>query len=284
MAKVLNPMQGVRIWENEKNHFTVFELHYTADEDKRSAEWKNAAKSGLPRRKFAQEYDLEWLTFEGTPVYGDWNKKIHAAPYLLEPQVGLPLLIGWDFGLSAAALVGQYSNGTLNILKEFTSLNMGAERFSTHVIRELRQLFPQWSDRRRDWLCYIDPSGMFRKDTDEGTCAKILDAKGFQCIPGPVAWEARRGAVEGFLCQMHRGIPGFQVNTNECPVLTRGFDGGYRYPEKATEIEQSVLSPLKNKYSHIHDALQYLAWGVNAQNQNYRRVSVPRPAFGFIKP
>jgi hypothetical protein len=284
MPEVKRPMQGVRIWENDKNHFTVFELHYSADEEKRSVEWKDAAKSGMPRRKFQQEYELEWVTYQGMPVYGDWNKKIHASAFTLEPQLGLPLLIGWDFGLCAAALVGQYVEGTLNILKEFTSVNMGCERFSTYVVHELKQIFPQWNDRRRDWLCFIDPSGNFRKDTNEDSCASILNSKGFLPIPGPVNWEPRRGAVDSFLCRMYRGNPGFQVNINECPVLTKGFDGGYRYPEKAAEIEQTSQSPIKNIYSHIHDALQYLAWGVNANCQNYRSVRVPRPAFGFIKP
>lgn len=283
MSDILTPMQGVRIWDNPKNKFTVFELHFSADEEKRSAEWLDGAKSGMPRRKWEQEYELKWETFEGLPVYGDYNKKIHSAPYLLEPHMGLPLLIGFDFGLCAAAIIGQYVDTTLNILCEFTSQNMGAERFSTHVIHQLRQRFPAWADRRRDWLCFIDPSGMFRKDTDEGTCAKILDDKGFNPMPGPVAWEARRGAVESFLCRMHKGVPGLQINTLECPVLCRGFEGGYRYPEKATEVEANVLSPIKNMYSHIHDALQYLAWGVNAQNETMRRFRVPKPGYGFIK-
>lgn len=284
MTDVLKPMQGVKIWDNAKNKFTIFELHYSADEDKRSEGWKEAARSGMPRRKFQQEYELQWQSYNGLPVYGDWNKEIHGASFKLEPQIGLPMLIGWDFGLCAAAIIGQYCDGTLNIIQEFTSMNMGAERFSTYVVHEMRQRWPQWADRRRDWLCWVDPSGMFRKDTDEGTCAKILDNKGFNPMPGPVAWEARRGAVDSFLSRMSKGIPSFQVNLPDCPVLGKGFDGGYRYPQKATEIEQAVLSPIKNIYSHIHDALQYLAWGVNTLSENTRRVRVPRQAYGFIKP
>lgn len=282
-VEVLKPMQGIRIWKNPKNRFTVFEIHYSADEDKTSAEWKAAAKSGMPRRQWEQEYEIKWHSYEGLPVYGDWNKTLHESPFVMEAHVGLPLLIGWDFGLCAAAIVGQLQGSKLCILKEFTSMNMGAERFSTYVVHQLRQLYPQWADRKRDWLCWIDPSGQFRKDTDEGTCARVLDNKGFSPMPGPVAWEARRGAVEAFLCRMTKEGPSFQVNTMQCPVLSKGFEGGYRYPKKATELEQTILSPLKNMYSHVHDALQYLCWGVATKQHAMRRSQVPKPSYGFQK-
>lgn len=285
MAEILNPMQGIRIWKNPSNKFTVFELHYSADEQKRSESWKSAAKSGMSRRKFLQEYELEWLTYTGIPVYGDWNKGFHGSQFIIEPQVGLPLCIGWDFGLCAAALIGQLQGSQLCILKEFTSVNMGAKRFSSHVVSQIRLLFPQWSDLRRDWLSFGDPSGAFRKDTDEGTCFQVLDAHGFQTIPGPVAFEARRQAVENYLVKVIKGEPCFKVNINECPMFVKGFDGGYRYSDTALEFEKNTLVPIKNIYSHIHDAGQYLCSGILQAARSYAAgaVSVPRPTYGFQK-
>lgn len=282
---VLIPMQGVRIWENQKNRFTVFELHYSADEAKRSDEWRDRAKSGMSRRTFQQEYELSWISYSGIPVYGDWKKDFHGSPYKIEPQVGLPLCIGWDFGLCAAALIGQLQGDQLCILKEFTSVNMGAKRFSLHVVQQIRQLFPQWADLRRDWLSFGDPSGAFRKDTDEGTCFQVLDAHGFQTQAGPVAFEGRRQSVENFLVKVVKGEPCLKVNLNECPMFAKGFDGGYRYSDTAAEFEKNTLVPLKNIYSHIHDAGQYLCSGILEASASYRRgmIRVPNPSYGFQK-
>lgn len=283
MAKIHRPIKGIRIWENEKNRFTVFEAHYSADPDKQSAAWKEAAKSGMPRRKWDQEYEINWATFEGLPVYGDFNAQIHLSESPIKPHLGLPLLIGFDFGLSAACIVGQLQEDQLVALKEFTSVNMGARRFLAHVAPLLRQAFPRWGSFKRDYLCFGDPSGAFRKDTDEGTCFQELDRVGFSPEPGPVAFEARRTSVEHFLTRTTKKGPCLIINSTECPVLTKGFEGGYHYPEKALEIEPGVLAPVKNHYSHVHDAFQYLCSGIRDANMRRRRAMIPTPSYAWQK-
>lgn len=276
-------MQGMRVWKNEKNLFTVVEIHYTADPAKRSAKWKELASSGLPVRQWNQEYEIKWLSFSGLPVYGDWNERVHVAPSLLEPHVGLPLLIGFDFGLCAAAIVGQLQEETLVILKEYTSTNMGADRFCKFLKPKLKQDFPSWGSLKRDYLCFADPSGQFRKDTDENTCFNILCDHGFDPEPGPIDFEARRTAVEYFLTRLTKKGPCFQINEGECPALTKGFKGGYHYPEKSKDIEPTVLAPVKNIFSHPHDALQYLCAGISGKNMTRRHGAVPGPSYGIQK-
>lgn len=164
----------------------------------------------------------------------------------------------WN-GNTPACVICQLQGEVLVVLKEFTEVNMGAERFATKVLAQCANLYPNWPDQKEHWRDFIDPSGEFRKDTDEGTCAKILDAKGLHCMPGAIAFEERRGAVENFLIKRSRAGAAFKINAEECPVLVRGFLGGYRYTEKALDIEPSKLRPLKNEFSHIHDALQMVA-------------------------
>lgn len=280
--KIHEPMKGVRIWKNERNRFCIFELHFSADPEKRSEEWLEKARAGMPRRKFEQEYEIRWQTFEGLPIYGDWNRKVHLGRNL-DAHVGLPLLIGFDFGLCCACVIGQLQKDTLVILREFTSINTGALRFSEHVISQLKIYYPLWANRRKDWLCFIDPSGTFRKDTDEGTCAKILDEKGFNPRPGPISFEARKGAVEYYLTRMTKEGPCFLIDEINCPMIVKGFDGGYHYPEKAIDIEAATLSPVKNMYSHPHDALQYLCAGVRDVNLRMRRQIPPNPSYLWQK-
>lgn len=281
MKKILRPMEGVKLWRNPANEFVVFEVHYTADEEKCSPEWKKAAMAGMPIRKWQQEYEISWLTFDGLPVYGDWDTERHCPEIMATPQIGLPLLIGFDFGLTCAAVVGQYQGQVLHIFREYTSINMGIERFSEHVVAQNRVHYARWASLKKDWLCFIDPAGTFRKDTDEGTCAKILDQRGYSPIPGPVSFEARKSSVENFLTRSVKDGPCLRVNHGECPVLVRGFEGGYRYPQKAADIQSAVLAPIKDGHSHPHDALQYLCSGVKDVQARLRRQAVPRPSYRF---
>lgn len=280
LAEKQRPMDGVEVWKNPQNKFFIFQLHYSADEAKRSESWKEAAKSGMPIRDWNQEYEIKWDTFEGLPVYADWNRRIHGTEEKLLPKIGLPLLIGYDFGLTPAAIVAQMQGEQLIVLKEFVSFNTDAKKFSELVIRECRLLFPEWPNLQKDWLCFIDPSGEFRKDTDSGSCAGVLAEKGYGPISGPVAFEPRKQGVNHFLTRITRQGPALLVSLQGCPVLVRGFEGGYQFPEKSQEIEPAKLRPVKNAYSHPHDAFQYLCCGIKDQVRS-RRVAIPAPSFAF---
>lgn len=250
-------MQGVEVGFNEKNGFCVFQLHYTADPAKRDPEYIRHIRESMPSRRFKQEYELQWDSFEGLSVYADWDINVHGVKGEIDPHIGLPLLLGFDFGLTPACIVCQMQEDTLVCLKEFTAINMGAERFLAWLTPQLRIKFPMWLDHERDYLCFIDPSGNFRKDTNEGTCGMVIESYGFKnIIPGPVEWEERRSSVEKFLTRRTRHGISFKVSLPNCEILTRGFQGGYRYDDRVLESEPNKLRPKKDVHSHIHDALQ----------------------------
>ena len=280
MAEVQFPMKGVQIWKNPRNKFMVFQLHYTADPEKRDPQWAKDIAAKLPRRKFLQEYELMWDSYAGLPVYGSWNRVLHGSEINLEPHVGLPLLRGWDFGLTPACIVAQLQGSTLCILREFVDFNKGANTFVPEVIEKCNSIYPFWSGRRDNWKDFIDPSGEFRKDTDLGACALIMDSHGLTPIPGAVAFEPRRSAVEYYLNRLNKGQACFQVDIGRCPILVRGFDGGYRYNDKMVDIEPKKIRPIKDEHSHPHDALQYICCRVKMLE---RRVidSVRTPGYSF---
>lgn len=251
------PMEGVELFVNPKNGFLVFQLHYKADPTKRDPAYIKEIKESMPIRRFKQEYELQWDSFEGLSVFADWDIAIHGVKNDISPNLGLPLLLGFDFGLTPACLVCQMQEDTLFVLREFTQINMGAERFLAWLAPQLRIQYHQWQSFDKDYLVFIDPSGEFRKDTDEGTCAKVIDSFGFrQIIPGPVAWEERKNSVDYFLTRRTFSGPSFQVCLSACPLLVRGFQGGYRYDDRVLELEPNKLRPKKDIHSHIQDALQ----------------------------
>ena len=76
-------------------------------------------------------------------VYPEFRHSVHVAPEKLETYRGLPLLIGLDFGLTPAAVIGQVSSrGQVRILGEVVAEGMGIKRFlSDRMVPVLATLF-----------------------------------------------------------------------------------------------------------------------------------------------
>lgn len=285
-VEVKRPLEGVEVWKNPKNKFVVVDLHYTADPSKRGDAWKEGVRDSMPIRDFLMEYERSWQTFEGKPVYQDFNRTLHVSPSRIKPEPFVPLLLGWDFGLTPACLLTQLVGRRLKILKEFVEDAGSISKLGPVVWNYLFLHYLPWMhDIDNLLISFIDPAGFQKAQTDESTCAEVLrtcgDLKnparriGFtQIRAGPMNWEPRRKGVEEFLTKTYGEGPGLIIDEAECPILIEGFGGGYRYPEKAIEIEPSRITPIKNKYSHPHDALQYVASGA----------SQLRRAYGFIDP
>jgi hypothetical protein len=47
----------------------------------------------------------------------------------------------------------------------------------------------------------------------------------------------------------------------KCNNLIKGFDGGYHYRRMQVSGERYDDKPNKNRFSHVHDALQYMLLG-----------------------
>lgn len=290
----LKPMEGVELWRNPGNRFVVVDLHYTADPRKRSVEWRDGIKNSLPKREYEMEYERSWQTFEGKPVYGDFTRSIHLGKPKAEP--GSQLLLGWDFGLTPACAITQIVGRQLRVLREFTT-DGSISKLAPIVWDFLMLNYLPWMHADGLIRSYIDPAGFQRAQTDERTCADVLrccadlerpeQRIGFTDIrPGPINWEARRKSVEDFLTKTYGEGPGLLIDEDHCPILIEGFGGGYRYPEKATDIEPADLRPLKNKWSHIHDGLQMAAAGALSMRQEYALPNTEQhlPSYGFQTP
>lgn len=280
-VEIKRPLTGIELWKNPKNKFVIADLHYTANPDKRSIEWLESIRNSMPKRDFEMEYERSWQTFEGKPVYEDYKKVLHAARGLIiEP--GIPLLLGWDFGLTPACLICQLIGRRLRIYREILETNGSISKLAPIVMNILKTLYLPWIHHADHMIIsYVDPAGFQRAQTDENTCVKVMRTHGFiRILPGPVGWEERRRAVENPLTKIYADGPGLLIDEELCPVLVEGFGGGYRYPEKSIEIEPAKIQPLKNKYSHPHDALQYVAAGASTLRSEYA-IDMPIPTYGF---
>ena len=203
----------------------------------------------------------------GKRVYTEFNDRLHVSPVPLKAYNGLPLRLGWDYGLTPACIIGQLTpRGQLRILAELIATDMGIERFAGDVVVPfIRNTYPGLKIISRG-----DPGGNQRAQTDEKTCEDILAAAGIPTQSAPTnLLTPRLTAVRRFLTKLVDGEPAFLLDPS-CVVLREGFNGGYHYPQlKVVGDPRYKEEPDKNEYSHPHDGLQYLCLDV--------AVDLPKP-------
>lgn len=192
---------------------------------------------------------------DGRPVYPEWNDELHCRKAGLFP--GLPLLLGFDYGLTPACVLCQVSpRGQLIVLDELFAKDMGIRQFARDVVRpHLALNYPKQS-----FQAVGDPAGTARSDTDEKTCFMELAEEGIPAAPASTnSFVGRREAVAKYLTRLVDGKPALILDP-KCDMLRRGFNGRYQYKRLQVVGEDRYRDvPDKNDYSHLQDALQYAA-------------------------
>lgn len=271
-APVKTPMEGVEVWENPRNGFTILDISHRANPAKRSAEYEEELKRALPIHLFRLEYGKSWDVFEGKPVYEDFNEHIHTTRIPQKLHTGLPVLLGWDSsGLTPAVVVAQLQGQQLVVLKEIVGIGKGAITFVPEVARELRLCYPQITDLETQVISFFDPAAFQKNAVTEETYLQRMMLGGFKQVrPGPMTWKKRVDGVTEYLVGLVAGKPKILIYEPDCPTLVAGFKGGFRYPDKTTEVEPDKVRPIKDIHSHPHDGLQYLCGGLKSYaSENY---------------
>jgi len=212
---------------------------------------------------------------EGKPVYEQFVPETHVAKEPVEIFPGHPVYIGLDFGLTPAATFGQKVRGRWLIQDELVSYDMGIVRFSELLREKLMTRFAHAGDA----FIFGDPAGDTRAQTDESTPFQILRAAGLNARPTHTnGIDVRLEAVNTQLTKMAEGRPGFMIDAR-CINLIRGFSGGYCYQRVQVSGEKYRDLPDKGKYSHVHDALQYMMLGAGEGRDLMRRTGMKAGVF-----
>jgi hypothetical protein len=195
----------------------------------------------------------------GKPVYPEYNDALHLAPEVIEPMRNVPLVLGFDFGLTPACTFCQQGpDGVIRIIDECISEDLDLRRFLEEVVNP--RIREKYFGMRI--IGVGDPAGNQRSQADGHTCMQILKECGIPVDDSDMtnSFTARRDAVGYFLTRLVAGSPALQVSPN-CHVTRKGFQGEYRYKELRigglNGRKRYNESPDKNMYSHIADAVQY---------------------------
>ena len=135
---------------------------------------------------------------------------------------------------------------------------MGAGRFAEVLKREIAK--NKWDGL--DFRFVGDPAGNQMAQTSENTPFMILRAAGITAYPAPTNdTQVRIESVESVINRLTDGTPSLIISPT-CTVLISGFEGGYQYKRQYHMGKENYEEkPSKNRFSHIHDALQYAMLG-----------------------
>ncbi len=282
-------MKGMKTWKNPKNQFSVTELHFTADPDKDSPEWIRHSQRAMSKKKWEREVNLKWTKSAGTPVYGEeFNPEFHICKGF-EPNPNYEIIRAWDFGFNQCSVFGQFFEGKLYIFDEVTAekyfpgeSHVGTKRFAPFIQEYCAQYY-----RGFQFIDVVDPAGNAHEQGSEDKIIKPMRDVGLKPILGEKLFEVRRETVIQLLTRNKQGKPSLMVDPDNCPVVFAGFIGGYQYPEdKNGRGTTRPDRPLKNKWSHTMDCVQYLACyslklARTARGFNYYGTIVPDMTYTF---
>lgn len=218
----------------------------------------------------------------GRPVYTKYNDQVFWMPNRTDPKTGLPMdvevlrgypvMIGFDFGIEyAAAIFAQL--GPLRQLRVFDELvvkDTTTRDFGNMVATKCHNEFPGMTV-----LGYGDPAGNARGRQEGTSDIDILNECGIPteacCTNSP---KQRIEAVNYFMGRMvDGGMPGMVLGS-KCKMLRKGFAGRYHFKKVATSGRETMFhaEPVKDKFSHPHDGLQYIAASI-MYNENARNAA-----------
>lgn len=207
---------------------------------------------------------------DGKPVWPEFKYDLHVAHKEIEPLAYNTVIVGYDTsGIHPGAVLYQENQGRWAIVDELYGEGMGLDVFVEHALMPLiANKYPTCQV-----IVSCDPANA--KDSYTGLSPTVhLQQKGFEIyLPKTNAPKIRIQAVSQLL---NRNVGGLIISPH-CKLVISAMQGGYKYPRLRIHGSVGAVynpNPVKNKDSHIADAVQYGAMFINQGNfANQRDVS-----------
>lgn len=200
------------------------------------------------RVNLAGEYGM---SRKGKPVFKKFSEMKHVAKEILLPRRGTSIILGIDFGLQPACIIGQLNFKGLALLDELPATDESLEDFlDAYVLPLLRSKYNGYTV-----VASGDPAGGGRSSLTKMTSIQMVTGRGIRCYPAMTNnFSKRKEAVDFFLGRDE----GFVVSPNLTHVRET-MGAGYIFKETRNSAGKVLDIPDKNEFSHMADAIQYLA-------------------------
>jgi hypothetical protein len=196
------------------------------------------------------------LVTDGSAVWPMFRREVYVSREIMKPRPLYPVYVGMDYGREPAALFIQQINNRVVVQNEMFETQSSAELFAPKVRRFLTQSYPD-----SEVIAFGDPKGGDHNQTDERTAVEVFRHNGIRVRSlGNLKQnqiETRVMAVAHLLNEMTDAKPRFMISPN-CRKLIVAMAGRYCNEKD----DQGKLSPRKDTYSHVADALQYVVLGL----------------------
>ncbi len=219
--------------------------------------------AGRPEAWIRQNLANEFVFYaDGRSVHPDFAESIHVQP--VRPTPSIPLFVGIDFGRTpAATIIQQQHNGTIYVLDELVTENMGAKRFGEILSEFINKRYDNYSLQ-----LYGDPAGSQHSQTDEQTPFDMLELAGLSAWPASTNdYETRTTVLDVQLRQLHEGQPAILIDPR-CTTLIKGLAGAYMFKRVQVSGEDRWHDqPVKSPESHVCESLHYGLLGMGMGDQ-----------------
>ncbi len=249
--------QGLKIWKNPINGFTVVALHYSADKAK-DAEWVARESVGYPGgcsgKIWQREQELSFDAFSGSAVYSEYDPVIHERA-INKYQSLLYRSFDWGYRFPACVYLQvvplaerghpRYPKYRLEVIGEVLRTDVGLRDFLDSCFEYESLRFGQG----REYVTTGDVAGAQTDITSAKNCFDIL--REYAIFP----FYRKQGIVFGVeRVRRHLTPDNFLIDPVQCPQLCAGFSREYRYPENNMgELPEKDTYPS----SHLMDAIRY---------------------------
>lgn len=193
----------------------------------------------------------------GKPVHPRYIDSLHCVdiPEWV-PSTDFPIILGFDFGRDPACLFIQKNLfGSYYAFDEFLANGMSAVSFAPELARYIKANYKNYK-----FEGYGDPTGGSGNQSTDVTPFDILRDNEINAIPTEKSNDPllRRAAVETPLTEIDMaGKPRLTISP-KCVITRKGLQGGFQYARVLVGGDERYHNqPLKDKYSHPVEALEY---------------------------
>lgn len=277
-------MKGVNFKRNSGNSFAVVRLHYTADPDKdpgteRGKVWYDTVRRGMPEEGWQREYEINFTTMEGRPVYADFNM---AQAVRLKWNKTWVLYRGWDMGYHRPAChFSCFDNKDrwLWLYPEILGYDINLFDFLDYVFDLTQANFP--NAMIRDFVPHdarhVDEKA---KEVNLNTDLKIMMSKGLTPEISPITnvFDGVKLIRQKMLLRKD-GEYGTLVDDRNT-VCIEALQGGYHRNPKESKGEEIVKD---GYFDHLMDAARSTAVNVLSPDskQNIQSSVLADPSAGY---